>query len=491
MSPTLLHNYIGGLPSASTGSSTAPVYNPSTGEVIALTPLSPAADVDAAVRVATEAFAKWKETPVYYRAAILFRYKALLEENFADLSQLITRENGKTLAEAQGDLRRGIDVVDFACGIAHLIKGESVGQIASTIDGVSTYEPLGVCAGITPFNFPAMVPMWMYPVAIACGNTFILKPSEKVPLTALRLAELFTEAGLPAGVLNIVNGGRDVVESICTHPGISAVSFVGSSHVAERVYQLGCNTGKRVQAAGGAKNVMLVMPDAEPDSTVRAIMGAAFGCSGQRCMAGSIVMGIGEAGQGVANRLRDAADALKLHPTDTAPDSEMGPVIDGAARDRLFAAIQSGADEGARIVRDGRESIPSQGFFVGPTILDEVTPGMNLARTELFGPVLSIARPESLSAAIDWVNSSYYGNGAVIFTRSGAAAREFSRKVQCGMIGVNVGVPASMSVFPFSGWNRSFFGDLHVQGLEGIRFYTRQKVVFSRWDDTYVRTMGW
>jgi malonate-semialdehyde dehydrogenase (acetylating)/methylmalonate-semialdehyde dehydrogenase len=336
-----------------------------------------------------------------------------------------------------------------------------------------------------------MVPMWMYPLAIACGNCFVLKPSEKVPLTANRLAELFTEAGLPEGVLGIVHGGREVVDAICTHPDIAAISFVGSSNVAEHVYQLGCSTGKRVQAAGGAKNVMLVMPDADPDSTIRAIMGAAFGCAGQRCMAGSIVMGVGSAGQGVVDRLHAATDALKVLPTDGDPKSEMGPVIDGGARDRLFSLIDKADGEGAKIVRDGRKQIPSGGFFVGPTLLDHVTRDMKLARTELFGPVLSIGRPESLDAAIDWINGGGYGNGAVIFTRDGGAAREFSRKVQCGMIGVNVGVPAPMAVFSFSGWNRSFFGDLHVQGMEGIRFYTRQKVVFSRWDDAYVRTMGW
>ena len=490
-SAPILENYVGGKWAASTAAATVPVFNPSTGEVIANTPLSPAADVDRAVSIASSAFQEWKEMPVYKRATILFQYKALLEQHFDEISRLITRENGKTLAEAQGDLRRGIEVVEFACGIPHLIKGETLPQIATAMDGASTYEPLGVCAGITPFNFPAMVPMWMYPLAIACGNCFVLKPSEKVPLTANRLAELFAQAGLPAGVLSIVHGGRDVVEAICTHPGIAAVSFVGSSSVAERVYQLGCGTGKRVQAAGGAKNVMLVMPDADPDSTIRAIMGAAFGCAGQRCMAGSIVLGVGSAGQGVVDRLHAAADALKVLPTDGAPQSEMGPVIDGGARDRLFSLIDKAGDEGAEVVRDGRKQIPSGGFFVGPTLLDKVTPDMALARTELFGPVLSIGRPESLDAAINWINGGGYGNGAVIFTRSGSSAREFSRKVQCGMIGVNVGVPAPMAVFSFSGWNRSFFGDLHVQGTEGIRFYTRQKVIFSRWDDAYIRTMGW
>ena len=490
-SAPILKNYLGGSWSLSKATESVPVYNPSTGEVIAQTPLSSAADVGDAVKMAAAAFRGWKETPVYKRAAILFQYKALLEQHFAELNALITRENGKTLSEAQGDLRRGIEVVEFACGIPHLIKGETLPQIATAMDGASTYEPLGVCAGITPFNFPAMVPMWMYPLAIACGNCFVLKPSEKVPLTANRLAELFTEAGLPEGVLSIVHGGREVVDAICTHPGIAAISFVGSSNVAEHVYQLGCSTGKRVQAAGGAKNVMLVMPDADPDSTIRAIMGAAFGCAGQRCMAGSIVMGVGSAGQGVVDRLHAATDALKVLPTDGDPKSEMGPVIDGGARDRLFSLIDKADGEGAKIVRDGRKQIPSGGFFVGPTLLDHVTPGMKLARTELFGPVLSIGRPESLDSAIDWINGGGYGNGAVIFTRDGGAAREFSRKVQCGMIGVNVGVPAPMAVFSFSGWNRSFFGDLHVQGMEGIRFYTRQKVVFSRWDDAYVRTMGW
>ena len=490
-SAPILENYVGGKWTASTAATTVPVFNPSLGDIIANTPLSPAADVARAVEAAAAAFPEWKETPVYKRATILFQYKALLEQHFAEISRLITRENGKTLAEAQGDLRRGIEVVEFACGIPHLIKGETLPQIATAMDGASTYEPLGVCAGITPFNFPAMVPMWMYPLAIACGNCFVLKPSEKVPLTANRLAELFTEAGLPPGVLNLVHGGREVVESICTHPGIAAVSFVGSSSVAERVYQLGCGSGKRVQAAGGAKNVMLVMPDADPDSTIRAIMGAAFGCAGQRCMAGSIVLGVGSAGQGVVDRLHAAADALKVLPTDSATQSEMGPVIDGGARDRLFSLIEKASDEGAQVVRDGRSQIPSDGFFVGPTLLDRVTPDMSLARTELFGPVLSIGRPESLDAAINWINGGGYGNGAVIFTRNGASAREFSRKVQCGMIGVNVGVPAPMAVFSFSGWNRSFFGDLHVQGTEGIRFYTRQKVVFSRWDDAYIRTMGW
>lgn len=486
-----LENYIGGRYVPSSATDFLPVHNPSLGELIAETPVSTTADVDHAVEIALKAHADWSRTPIITRAAIMFRYKTLLEEHFDELAALVTEENGKTLPEAKGDVRRGIEVVDFACGIPHLIKGETLPRISPAMDGASHYEPLGVCAGITPFNFPAMVPMWMFPLALACGNTFVLKPSEKVPHTANRLAELATEAGVPSGVLNVVHGARDVVDRLCTHPDIAAVSFVGSSHVARHVYELGCTHGKRVQAAGGAKNVMLIMPDAEPDSTVRAIMGAAYGCAGQRCMAGSIVLGIKEAGEAFSRRISTAASAMKLLPTHVHPESDMGPVIDGRARDRLAAVLERAPAEGARVALDGREHVDSPGFFLGPSIIDQLTPDMPLAGEELFGPVLSIGQPDSLDAAIDWVNTSGYGNGAVIFTGSGAAAREFTDRVQCGMIGVNVGVPAPISNFAFSGWNKSFYGDLHVQGTEGVRFYTRQKVVFSRWDDAYVRTLGW
>ncbi len=490
--PSVLPNLIGGEAVVSPGGDTVPVHNPSTGEVLAETPLGTPADVDRAVAAAGAAFHPWSRTSATRRTEILFKYKQLLDAGFEDLARLVVRENGKTFPEAQGDVRRGIEVVEFACGRNHLLKGESLPQLADGIDGVTTLEPLGVCAGITPFNFPAMVPMWMFPLAIACGNTFVLKPSEKVPLTAIRLAELFAEAGLPVGVLNIVHGGREVVDALCVHPGIAAISFVGSSAVAKHVYTLGTANGKRVQAAGGAKNVLLVMPDAEPDSTLRAIMGAAYGCAGQRCMAGSVVMGVGDSADTIRDRIAGAIDGMKLLPTHERDDSDMGPVIDGTARDRLFAAIGSAVDEGASLVRDGRENLPdSDGFFVGPTLLDHVAIDMQVSRSELFGPVLSLSRPGTLDQAIEWINSTGYGNGAVIFTASGAAARQFARGVQCGMVGVNVGIPAPMSVFSFSGWNTSFYGDLHVQGMEGIRFYTRQKVVFSRWDDSYVRHQGW
>jgi malonate-semialdehyde dehydrogenase (acetylating)/methylmalonate-semialdehyde dehydrogenase len=388
-------------------------------------------------------------------------------------------------------VRRGIEVVELACGIGQLLKGEALAEIAANIDGVTTREPIGVCAGITPFNFPAMVPMWMYPLAIAAGNTFILKPSEKVPLTANRLAELFTEAGLPGGVLNVVHGGKEVVDALCTHPDIAAVSFVGSSAVAKHVYTLGTGHGKRVQAAGGAKNVLLVMPDADPDPTLRAIMGSAFGCAGQRCMAGSLLMAVGDAADAVRQRMTDAMDRVLLDDTFANPQAEMGAVIDGHAQRRILHTIDETLGDGAELVRDGRQGVPQQGFFVGPTLFDYVTPKMNIFGSEIFGPVLSMLRPESLDEAIAWMNRIPYGNGATIFTSSGAAARQFSRQIQAGMVGINVGVPAPMALFSFSGWNQSFYGDLHVQGMEGVLFYTRQKVVLSRWDSSYRRQQGW
>jgi malonate-semialdehyde dehydrogenase (acetylating)/methylmalonate-semialdehyde dehydrogenase len=469
-----------------------PVHNPSTGEVIGEVPLCGEAEVDAAVTAATEAFASWSVTPAPGRAACLFRYRELLEQNFEPLARTLTRENGKTLEEAKGDVRRGIEVVEFACGISHLSKGESLPQVASQIDAVTMREPIGVCAGITPFNFPAMVPMWMYPLAIACGNTFILKPSEKVPLTAVRLAELFLEAGLPEGVLNIVHGGREVVDALCTHSGIAAVSFVGSTQVAEHVYTLGSRHGKRVQAAGGAKNVLLVMPDAEPDSTLAAILGSAFGCAGQRCMAGSLMMTVGDrTADEWRERVGVALSEFKVEDTSANDAADMGPVIDEVAQTRVLGFVEGASDAGAEVAFDGRSLIPDRGFFVGPTVIDHVQPGMNLFEKEVFGPVLSMLRPRTLDEAIATMNSHSYGNGASIFTSSGAAARQFTREIQCGMVGVNVGVPAPMALFSFSGWNRSFFGDLHVQGLEGVLFYTRQKVVLSRWDKDYVRSQGW
>lgn len=468
------------------------VYNPSSGEVIARTPHCGPKEIDEAVQAAAKAFVSWSRTPPMKRATVLFRFRALLESHFEELAALVTKENGKTLEEARGDVRRGIEVVEFACGIGHLAKGEYLPQVADQIDGYTMRAPVGVCAGITPFNFPFMVPMWMYPIAIACGNTFLLKPSEKVPLTAIRAAELFQEAGLPEGVFNIVHGGREAVEALCTHPGIAAISFVGSTPVARHVYGLGCRHGKRVQSAGGAKNVLLVLPDADPEPTLRAIMGSAFGNAGQRCMAGSLLMSVGEAGDAVRNQLVDAMQRLKLDDTTANPNAEMGPVIDGGARERVVESIGRTAATGATLVCDGRGRGPNdRGFFVGPTLFDNVTTDMTLFKEEVFGPVLAMLRPSSLEEAIAMMNQISYGNGATLFTSSGAAARLFAQEMQCGMIGINIGVPAPMALFSFSGWNESFFGDLHVQGTEGVLFYTRQKVVLSRWDDTYRRHQGW
>jgi malonate-semialdehyde dehydrogenase (acetylating)/methylmalonate-semialdehyde dehydrogenase len=487
-----LNHYIAGQWVASEATETAPVHNPSTGEVIAESPLAPAAEVDRAVQAARAAFPAWSQQPPSKRATVMFAFRQRLEQEFEALARLVTRENGKTLEEARGDVRRGIEVVEFACGIPHLLKGETLPQVADQIDGLTTREPLGVCAGITPFNFPAMVPLWMFPLAIACGNTFVLKPSEKVPLTALRLAELLAEAGLPAGVFNVVHGGRAVVDALCEHPDVVAVSFVGSSRVAAHVYALGCRHGKRVQAAGGAKNVLLVMPDAEPEPTLRAILGSAYGCAGQRCMAGSVLMGVGEA---TANEWRERVGAAlaKFTVADTGvhATADMGPVIDAAAQQRVRGFLAGAAAEGAEVAHDGSGRAPAHGFFTGPALVDHVRPGTRLFTEEIFGPVLSLVRAGTLTEAIAMMNRLSYGNGASIFTASGAAARQFTREMQAGMIGVNVGVPAPMAIFSFSGWNGSFYGDLHVQGREGVLFYTRQRCVLSRWDKSYVRAMGW
>jgi malonate-semialdehyde dehydrogenase (acetylating)/methylmalonate-semialdehyde dehydrogenase len=459
--------------------------------MISAVPLSTSREVDQAVQAAAKAFPAWSRTPTPARAARLFAFKALLEEHFDELSSVITCENGKTLDEARGDVRRGIEVVEFACGIAHLTKGEALPQVAEHLDGVTLREPLGVCVGITPFNFPAMVPLWMFPLAIACGNTFVLKPSEKVPLTANWLARLALEAGFPPGVLNVVHGGREAVDALLVHPQVAAVSFVGSTRVAEHVYTAACSRGKRVQAAGGAKNVMVVMPDAEPDATIRAIMGAAYGCAGQRCMAGSLLLGVGEAARAVEERLAGAIGELVMADTSANPAAQMGPVIDAQARDRATNYVRQSAAVGARVIEGGRGEWPDRGFFVRPTLLADVQPDWAAAQEEIFGPILTMLHPRDLDEAIAWANRLPYGNGAVIFTSHGGAARRFAREIQCGMVGINVGVPAPMAVFAFSGWNRSFFGDLHVQGTEGVLFYTRQKLILSRWDSTYQRQQGW
>ncbi|MDX2034955.1 MAG: CoA-acylating methylmalonate-semialdehyde dehydrogenase [Blastocatellia bacterium] len=489
-----IDNFIGGEWVSGGGAECSPVYNPSRGEILAEAPAGEEKDAMLAVAAARRALPGWAETPAVERARILFRFKHLLEESFEALAQLVTCEHGKTLEEARGDVRRGIEVVELACGAPSMLMGQSLDNVARGIDGVVQRHPVGVCVGITPFNFPAMVPMWMFPLAIACGNTFVLKPSPKVPLTAMRLAELLVEAGLPAGVLNILHGGREVVDSLLRHPDVAAISFVGSTPVARYVYQTGAAHGKRVQAAGGAKNYMLVMPDADLEQAIGQIAGASFGCSGQRCMAGSVAVAVGKAADPLIERLRAAAAGMRVGPTDQGLNVDLGPVIDPEARDRIRSYIETGLGEGAPLAADGRAvtlTEQTDGFFVGPTIFDHVRPQMQIARDEIFGPVLSVMRVDELSEAIAIANQSPYGNGAVLFTRDGGAARAFAREVQCGMIGINVGVPAPMAVFPFTGWNQSFFGDLHVQGSEGVQFYTRSKVVLSRWNDAAKRVQGW
>lgn len=475
---------IGGEWTTVSGVATTPVHNPSIGEVIAETPLCGPAIVDQTVQAAAKAFPAWMETPPVERARILFRLKVLLEDHFDDLARSVTLEHGKTLAEARGDVRRGLENIEFACGVPSLLMGESAENIARGIDCDSIRQPLGVVAGITPFNFPAMVPLWMWPIAVACGNTFVLKPSEKVPLTTIRIAELAQQAGLPAGVLNIVHGGREAVDAILAHAMVKAVSFVGSTPVAREIHRIGTAAGKRVQAAGGAKNFVLVMPDADVPNSATGILEAAFGCAGERCMAGSTAIAIGRAADTVLPQLVDAVSRIRVGPADRDPDAQMGAVISRQHADRVCELIDRAAGEGARPLTDGRSTkvaTAPHGFFVGPTVLDHVRPDMITMKEEVFGPVLNVVRMDDLDAAIDLANASPYGNGAAIFTRSGKAAREFRHRVQAGMVGINIGVPAPMAFFPFSGWHASFFGDLHLQGRESVAFFTQQKVVTTRW----------
>ncbi len=458
------------------------VFNPSTGQPIARVPLANAGDVDRVVQAAADALPAWAETPVVERARVMFRFRELLRTHTDDLAALVTREHGKSRAEARASIQRGIEMVEFACGIPSLIMGQCLENIAAQVDCETMRHPVGVCAGITPFNFPVMVPLWMFPVALTCGNTFILKPSDKVPLSAVRLGELLLEAGIPAGVFNILHGDKECVDALLTHPKVAAISFVGSTGVAKYVYEVGTKHGKRVQAAGGAKNHLIIMPDADLDQAVAAISGSAFGCSGQRCMAGSVAVPIGAVGEPLVDRLVAYAQKLKVGATDAGQDIDVGPLVTGAHRDKVAGYLDVAQQEGADVRLDGREcKIPGDGFLLGPSVVDRVEPGMRLAKEEIFGPVLSVVRARDLDQALAIGKESPFGNGASIFTRDGHAAREFKRRASAGMIGINVGVPAPMAWFPFTGWNHSFFGDLHIQGTEGVHFYTRQKMTMTRW----------
>ncbi len=458
-----------------------PVTNPATGEVIAEVPYATAAEVDRTVHAAHEAFLKWRNVPVVDRVQVLYRYKALLDKYHEELARILTAENGKTIEDARLEVRRAIQMVEVACGMPTLMMGDSLPEVSPGIDSISIRQPIGVVAGITPFNFPSMVPMWMFPFAIACGNSFILKPSEKVPMSPTRTAELLQEAGLPAGVYNLLHGDKVAVDALLKHPLVRAVSFVGSTPVARYIYSTAAAEGKRVQALGGAKNHLIVMPDAQLEKTVDAIMSSAFGAAGERCLAGSVLVPVGEVAEPLLDLLVKKAKAMKIGDG-IQSGIDMGPVVTGDHCKKITGYIEKGVAEGATPLCDGRESAPKgEGFFVGPTIFDKVTPQMTIAREEIFGPVLSVIRVGSLDDALKLVNDSPFGNTSSIFTSSGKSAREYAHRVEAGMIGVNIGVAAPMAFFPFSGWKQSFFGDLHAHGKDAVSFYTEQKVIMTRW----------
>ena len=480
MSAAAVPHLIAGRFGESASDRTDPIPDPATGETIAELRYSSDEEVDAAVRAAADALPEWSNTPAPDRAQAMFRLKGLLEERFEELSQLVVRENGKTIAEARGEVRRGIEVVELACGAPSLLMGTTLDQIAEGIDEELVRFPVGVVAGITPFNFPNMVPLWMIPLALVCGNTFVLKPSQRTPLSAVRLAELIAEAGLPDGVFNVVHGAGEAVTALLEHPLVSAVSFVGSAGVARWIYATAAAGGKRVQALGGAKNHLVVMDDAEVEPSVTALISSAFGNAGQRCLAGSVAVGVGRLGEALAREVARQAQSLRLGPG-ADPGTDMGPVIRDERRKELIGEIEDGERAGAKLVTDGRGAGPDRGFFLGPTVFDGVTPDMRLWQTELFGPVLSVMRADDIDDAIRLMNASEYGNAASIFTSSGRNAREFRRRAEAGMIGVNIGVAAPMAFFPFTGWKGSFYGDLHATGADGVRFYTRHKVITSRW----------
>jgi malonate-semialdehyde dehydrogenase (acetylating)/methylmalonate-semialdehyde dehydrogenase len=482
MSATKVQSFIGGRFRESRAEDVPvdPVFDPATGETIALLPYSSREEIGEAVRAAKEAFPEWSNVPVPDRAQVMFRFKNLLEEHFEEVSMLVVLENGKTLPEARGEVRRAIEVVDLACGAPTLLMGTNLDQIAEGIDEELVRFPVGVCVGITPFNFPNMVPLWMIPVALVAGNTFVHKPSQRTPLSAMRIAELLAEAGLPDGAFNVIHGAKEAVDALLTHPDVSTASVVGSVGVASYIYATAAANGKRVQALGGAKNHLIVMDDADLENSVTALISSAFGNAGQRCLAGSVAVGVGSVGEALVRELSDQASALRLGPG-ADPTTDMGPVIREERRKELIGSIDEAQEGGAKLALDGRGVGPSEGFFLGPTIFDEVTPDMRLWKEELFGPVLSVMRASDIDEALDVLNRSTYGNAASIFTSSGHNAREFKRRAEAGMLGVNIGVAAPMAFFPFTGWKNSFFGDLHATGVDAFRFYTRQKVVTSRW----------
>ena len=480
-----INHWIDGSPTAGASTRVGPVYNPATGSQAAEVPLASAADVDTAVRSASNAFETWRYSSLTQRQNIMFAFRELVAARKLDIAKLLTAEHGKTIDDALGEVQRGLEVIEFACNIAHLLKGAYSEQVSTGVDTYTIRQPLGVVAGITPFNFPAMVPMWMYPLAIACGNTFVLKPSEKDPSASMLGAELLAEAGLPEGVFNVIHGDKEAVDAILAHPDIAAISFVGSTPIARYIYENGTRNGKRVQALGGAKNHMIVLPDADIDLAADSAVSAGYGSAGERCMAISAVLTIGEAGDRLIEGVQTRIEKLKVGPGDE-PGVEMGPLVTKAHLDRVRGYVDAGVAQGALLVADGRNLVVDgheDGFFLGPTLFDQVTPDMSIYTDEIFGPVLSTVRMEHFEDAIRLINENPYGNGTAIFTNDGGAARKFQQEIQVGMVGINVPIPVPLSFYSFGGWKDSIFGSHGIYGPEGVHFYTRQKVVISRWAD--------
>ena len=472
--------WIGGKP-VSSAQRFGDVFNPATGQITKRVAFADSKSIGSAVSAAAAAFPQWRDTPPVRRARIMQEFLSLLKKHQKQLAEIVTDEHGKVLADAMGSVQRGVEVVEFACGIPHLLKGEYSENVGTQVDTYTLRQPVGVCAGITPFNFPVMVPLWMFPMAIACGNTFILKPSEKVPSASLRMAELFKEAGLPDGVFNVVHGDKAAVDAILTHPGIHAVSFVGSTPIAKYIYETAAKHGKRVQALGGAKNHAVVLPDADLEFAADALIGAAYGSAGERCMAVSAVVAVGAAGDPLVKLLEKKAKAIKVGPG-TEQDVEMGPLVTGQHRDKVASYLDIGVKEGAKLVLDARtQKVPSDGFYLGTSLFDQVTPDMEIYRNEIFGPILVVLRASTIEEAIDIINKNPYANGTAIFTESGGAARRFAAEIQVGMVGINVPIPVPVAFYSFGGWKSSLFGDLHVHGTEAVKFYTRTKTVTMRW----------
>jgi malonate-semialdehyde dehydrogenase (acetylating)/methylmalonate-semialdehyde dehydrogenase len=482
--PALLEHWIGGALARSSGSRSQPVLNPATGQPVRTVTLGTEKDLQRAVDAALQAQPAWADTPPVRRARVLFDFLALLNQERDSIAAAITEEHGKVLPDARGEVMRGIEIVEFACGIAPMLKGDFTEQVANGLDNWTLRQPLGVVAGITPFNFPCMVPCWMFPLAIACGNAFILKPSERDPSASLLMAQLFKQAGLPDGLFNVVQGDATVAQAILRHPDIKAVSFVGSTPVAKQIYEEGARHGKRLQALGGAKNHMVVMPDADLDQAVDALIGAAYGSAGERCMAISVAVLVGDVGDKLVPKLAERARALKI-ADGTVPGAEMGPLITRQSVERISACIEEGRASGATLVVDGRTiKDRDAGFWLGGTLFDHVKPEMKIYREEIFGPVLACVRVKDFAEAVRLINSHEYANGVACYTRDGHVAREFARRIEVGMVGINVPIPVPMAWHGFGGWKSSLFGDLHVYGQEGVRFYTRQKSIMQRWPES-------